>query len=175
MRGAKFACCGSDQSFSDCPARRAGDAHVSLLVKNGEQAKGERVKFQYDFTRLLITNFRECFVFYRDVMGFTPIFGTENDTYADFSTGTLHIALFDKREMAATVGVENLPTQAESQDGVCLVFGVESVDEAREHLEAKGVVLVSAPADRSEWGIRTAHFRDPDGNLIEINQPIEPV
>jgi catechol 2,3-dioxygenase-like lactoylglutathione lyase family enzyme len=27
--------------------------------------------------------------------------------------------------------------------------------------------------DRPEWGIRTAHFRDPDGNLIEINQPLK--
>lgn len=23
-----------------------------------------------------------------------------------------------------------------------------------------------------DWGIRTAHLRDPDGNLIEINQPL---
>lgn len=24
--------------------------------------------------------------------------------------------------------------------------------------------------DRPDWGVRVAHFRDPDGNLIEINQ-----
>ena len=24
------------------------------------------------------------------------------------------------------------------------------------------------------WGIHTAHFRDLDGNLIEINQPLQP-
>ena len=67
------------------------------------------MKFRYDFTRLLVANFRECFVFYRDVMGFDPVFGTENDTYADFSTGTLHIALFAKHEMAAAIGLKNLP------------------------------------------------------------------
>jgi len=29
------------------------------------------------------------------------------------------------------------------------------------------------PTDRSVWGIRTAHFRDPDGNLIEINHALK--
>ena len=130
------------------------------------------MKLKYDFTRLLVTNFRECFIFYRDVMGFTPTFGTENDTYADFSTGAVNIALFDKHEMATTIRTENLPAKAESQDRVCLVFGVASVDEASEYLRTKGVTLVAEPADHPEWGIRTAHFRDPDGNLIEINQPI---
>ncbi len=130
------------------------------------------MQFNYEFTRLLVTNFRACFIFYRDVMGFTPVFGTENDTYADFDTGTIHIALFDKSEMAAAVGAEKLPAGQESQDAVCLVFGVESVDEASEYLRAKGVVLITEPTDHVDWGIRTAHFRDPDGNLIEINQPI---
>ena len=130
------------------------------------------MQFKYEFTRLLVTNFRECFIFYRDILGFTPLFGTENDTYADFSAGAANIALFDKREMAATLGAENLPKRAESQDDVCLVFGVASVDEAYAHLRVKGVTLAAEPADHPDWGIRTAHFRDPDGNLIEINQPI---
>ncbi len=59
------------------------------------------MQFNYEFTRLLVTNFRECYVFYRDVLGFTPVFGDENDTYADFAAGPLNIALFDKQEMAA--------------------------------------------------------------------------
>ncbi|PWW07177.1 hypothetical protein DFQ01_10269 [Paenibacillus cellulosilyticus] len=33
-------------------------------------------------TRLLVDCFRDCFIFYRDVMGFEAIWGTENDTYA---------------------------------------------------------------------------------------------
>jgi len=127
------------------------------------------MQFNYQITRLLVTNFRDCYLFYRDVMGFKPTFGMENDTYADFNTGTLNITLFDKSEMAATVGTEVLPKRPESQDHVCLVFGVQDVDKACEHLRSKGVVLVTEPTDHPDWGIRTAHFRDPDGNLIEIN------
>jgi len=50
---------------------------------------------------------------------------------------------------------------------------LSNVDEVTKELKAKGVVFETGPIDRSEWGIRTAHFRDPDGNLIEINQPLK--
>jgi catechol 2,3-dioxygenase-like lactoylglutathione lyase family enzyme len=45
---------------------------------------------------------------------------------------------------------------------------VESVDAAYGELRAKGISFLAEPGDRSDWGIRVAHFRDPDGNLIEI-------
>jgi lactoylglutathione lyase len=128
--------------------------------------------YKYEFTRLLVSNFKACFRFYRDVMGFQSGYGTENDTYADFSTGTVCIALFDKQEMSATVGTSRLPADAPVQDKVCLVFIVDEVDEACRQLKAKGIALVTEPADHAAWGIRTAHFRDPDGNLIEINQAL---
>ncbi|KAA0254227.1 MAG: hypothetical protein EDM79_20930, partial [Chloroflexi bacterium] len=40
-------------------------------------------------------------------------------------------------------------------------------------LRAHGVTLLTEPTDHADWGIRTAHFRDPDGHLIEINQPLK--
>ena len=131
------------------------------------------MQFRYDFTRLLVANFRETFLFYRDVLGFTPGFGTEHDTYADFVVGSVNISLFDRQEMSAALGTTAKPSRPESQDHVCLVFGVESVDAACRHLREHGVALAAELADHPDWGIRTAHFRDPDGNLIEINQPMQ--
>jgi len=51
-------------------------------------------------------------------------------------------------------------------------FHVDSVDEYYNYLSEKGVQFINEPHDRKDWGIRVAHFRDPDGNLIEINAPI---
>ncbi len=130
------------------------------------------MSFKYTHTRLLVTDFRACFRFYRDVLGFTPTLGDENGIYAEFATGTLHIALFDKNEMAATVGTASLPARLPIQDRVCLVLSVEDVNARSTHLRAQGVALLTPPTDHPNWGIRTAHFRDPDGNLIEINQPL---
>ena len=127
---------------------------------------------KYAFTRLLVTNFKQCFQFYRDVMGFTPGFGTENDTYADFVVGETNISLFDKNEMSQVLGTASLLARPGAQDRVCLTFGVENVDVFYQTLMAKDVKVLVPPTDHPDWGIRTVHFRDPDGNLIEVNQDL---
>lgn len=129
---------------------------------------------KYAFTRLLVTNFKDCFRFYRDVMGFQPGFGTEDATYADFVVGETNISLFDKNEMSQTLGTLAKPVRSDSQDHVCLTFGVDSVDEFYKSLVSKGVKVLVPPTDHADWGIRTVHFRDPDGNLIEVNQNLGP-
>ena len=53
-----------------------------------------------------------------------------------------------------------------------LAAGVADVDAAYEALKAKGVKFVRPPTNQ-RWGLRTAHFADPEGNLWEINQSIE--
>ena len=131
------------------------------------------MSYKFEYTRLLVSNFKACFLFYRDIMGFQATFGTENDIYADFNTGTLTIALFDRQAMSAAVGTTHLPAQVDAQDKVCLVFAVEDVDATCQQLKKQNVQLVAGPSDRPDWGIRAAYFRDPEGNLIEINQPLK--
>ncbi len=131
------------------------------------------MNIKYTHTRLLVSDFKGCFRFYRDVLGFQPAYGTEDGSYADFETGEVDLALFDKEEMSKAVGTANQPARAAIQDGVCLIFKVDSVDEMYRQLAQKGVAFVAAPADRADWGIRTAHFRDPAGNLIEVYQDLK--
>ena len=131
------------------------------------------MELKYTYTRLLVSNFKECFLFYRDVMGFKATFGSEEDVYADFDTGGVAIALFDQNLMSAAIGTSHLPAQSTAQDKACLCFEVEDVDATSLHLGELGVRLVAPPTDHCDWGIRTAHFRDPAGNLIEINQGLK--
>ncbi len=79
---------------------------------------------------------------------------------------------FGKQEMSEVLGTTHLPAQVNAQDKVCLVFAVENVEATCARLKAAGVQLAAELTDHPDWGIRTAHFRDPDGNLIEINQPL---
>jgi lactoylglutathione lyase len=130
------------------------------------------MNYTYAYTRLLVSNFKACFLFYRDVMGFQATYGTENDTYADFNTGAVSIALFDQLEMSKAVGTSHLPLDAVVQDKVCLIFAVKDVDAACQQLTKQGISVIVAPADHPAWGIRSAYLRDPEGNLIEINQPL---
>lgn len=130
------------------------------------------MKFSYDYTRLLVPNYKECFLFYRNVMGFQVTYGSQEAVYADFDTGGHNLALFDRQRMSEAVGTSHVPVHADCQDRMCLVFGVADVDSASRELIDQGVPLVAPPADRPDWGIRTAHFRDPAGNLVEIYQDL---
>jgi lactoylglutathione lyase len=126
--------------------------------------------------RLLVRDFRSCYRFYRDVLGMNATFGTEDDGYADFAAGPVGaeadgvaLALFDAAEMAAALGTPMVPVAG---DRTCLVLRVDDVDRAAAEVTARGAVLVAPPTDHAEWGIRTAHLRDPDGNLVELHHDL---
>lgn len=127
---------------------------------------------RYSYTRLLVSDFSACFRFYRDVLGLMPMFGDENGTYADFDAGGVAIALFSRQEMADAVGAGSLPSALDAQDHVALIFTVADVDAMATELASRGARFVREPHDRPDWGGRVAHFRDPDGTLIELFQSI---
>jgi catechol 2,3-dioxygenase-like lactoylglutathione lyase family enzyme len=128
---------------------------------------------QLNYVRLLVNDFTACFRFYRDVLGMTVTWGEEGSGYADFAVDdSFSLALFDRSDMAQALGTAHLPANAEAQDRVALIFGVEDVEAATQALTRQGVSFVTPPTDHPDWGIRTAHFRDPDGNLIEIFNPL---
>jgi lactoylglutathione lyase len=52
-------------------------------------------------------------------------------------------------------------------------FQVDDLDGAYERLIACGAVDVWGPRDSPEPGVRMAYVTDPDGNLIELVQPVQ--
>lgn len=121
--------------------------------------------------RLLVDDYPGTFTFYRDVLGLEPTFGDETSGYADFETGDVTLALFDGSEMAAAVDGDGPSTRG--RDQVAVVLRVEDVDAVGDALRSDGVGLAAPPTDHPEWGIRTVHCRDPDGNLLEFNEPLD--
>ncbi len=130
--------------------------------------------YQFKNLRLLVKNFKECFLFYRDLLGYQPTWGNENEVYASFDTGTVTLELFERTLESNAVGTSDLPLDTAAQDRVCIVLGVDDIDQAYRELMERGADMVEIPpADHPEWGMRCAWLRDPDGNLIEIYKPLE--
>lgn len=130
--------------------------------------------FKLTHIRLLVNNFAECFKFYRDVMGFEYRAGDENGPYVEFFAGeNVLLALFLKDYMAHVVKTGDKPASVDAQDTVTLIFEVADVDAMARQIEDAGYELINQPMDMEQWVIRVAHFRDPDGNLIEINAPLQ--
>jgi len=53
-----------------------------------------------------------------------------------------------------------------------LIFRVDDVDAMFEHVRAAGAEVLQEPADQF-YGVRDCAFRDPAGNLVRINTPLQ--
>ncbi len=127
------------------------------------------LKIKRHHIRLLVDNFSECFIFYRDILGLPVRYGTEDADYAEFKTDAIHIALYKRSLMRKVTGTVTTPANECMDDPVAIVLRVDDVDQTFEFLNSKGVSFDTVPEDRTEWDCRTAHFRDPAGNLLELN------
>ncbi|MCM3588813.1 VOC family protein [Mesobacillus maritimus] len=121
-------------------------------------------------TRLLVEDYQECYRFYK-FLGFHCTWGDETSNYAQFQVGNTLLAIFDKNQMLDDLNEKKDETAKKPLNEVVLIFAVEDVDEIYESLKSK-VSFLTKPHDRKDWGIRVAHFRDPNGTLIEINKNI---
>ena len=129
-------------------------------------------ELNYTHTRLLVDRFRDTFVFYRDVLGFAVVYGDETGPYAEFRTSSITLALFDRHTMAESVKYPAQTPRDNQQPKLCLTFDVPDVDKLFVLLKERGAAVVASPTDRTAWMVRTAHFADPDGNIIEVNSPL---
>lgn len=130
------------------------------------------------YPRLLVARFAECLRFYDAVLPKTSgghlVKGTETGFYAQWDRGDQSlVVLHDRNIMAEELGTADLPDRHASspaKDAVMLVWRVDDVDGALALCLEHGGALVAGATDRPQWGpnLRTAHVRDPDGNLIEL-------
>ncbi|WP_144461350.1 VOC family protein [Siminovitchia fortis] len=58
-----------------------------------------------------------------------------------------------------------------TSDRIALIFKVDNVEEKYKELKEK-VEFITKPTAQERWEIKVAHFRDPDGSLIEIYESI---
>jgi lactoylglutathione lyase len=122
--------------------------------------------------RLLVRDFHRSLEFYRDVLGLRVHLEVPNDVYAELEAGGARVSLYRHDLMSNVVPTLQVPSAG---DRSLLNLRVDEIDVTYEQLRARGVAFDTEPHDQTQWGIRVAHFRDPDGNLIEIYSPIREI
>ena len=102
--------------------------------------------------------------FYQSVFGL-PI-EYEDDVSAVFNFGNTLINLLAVSEAPGLIGPAKV---ADPSAGARfqLTIQVDDVDALCTELVAKGATILNGPLDRP-WGVRTATFQDPAGNIWEI-------
>lgn len=117
--------------------------------------------------RLLVNDFHTMRSFYRDTLGLRVGFD-DGENFAEVNAGGVDVSLFVRHGMADALD----DLRSGDSDRAVLIFEVDDVDATYRRLSSDAVRFVAPPKDMAEWGIRIALFRDPEGNLVEINQPL---
>jgi catechol 2,3-dioxygenase-like lactoylglutathione lyase family enzyme len=102
--------------------------------------------------------------FYAEVFGVPQIFEDDNSAVFDFGSTVVNLL----KQTAVPELIEPLRSgEPDAGPRSQLTVDVDDVDAVCAELQRRGVQLVNGPMDRP-WGIRTASFRDPAGQLWEI-------
>lgn len=120
---------------------------------------------------LFVQDFQSSLTFYRDILGLEV--AQLEDGFVAFKMQDQDFAINEISKASAMVNVPeaDFEPQTGKTDRVLLCTRVENVDVAYDTLKAKGVEFTLPPTDQY-WGLRTAFFKDPEGNIWEIAHPI---
>jgi catechol 2,3-dioxygenase-like lactoylglutathione lyase family enzyme len=104
--------------------------------------------------------------FYQDVFGLQANHLDADTTMFKFKD----LYVFLHKAAAAQVQVPEVQAEAQKGAGQFAII-VDDVDAVSAELTARGVEVITGPADRP-WGMRTITFTDPGGHIWEIAQEI---
>lgn len=117
---------------------------------------------------LFVDDLDQTKAFYQEVFGLPATF--EDETDAMFRFKNTIVFLTKSSEAQRLIGPAHVGS-AESGPRSVMAIIVDDVDEVCAELDKKGVTLLNGPADRP-WGMRTAAFLDPGGQVWEIAQEL---
>ncbi len=127
---------------------------------------------KYAQIRLMTQRFDETFDFYNKGLGLPVTWGKKGDVYACFRTeNSVELAIFQAELMESHIG-HVTEERDKIHDKIMLSFAVDDIDRCYQEFLTKGITCINEPCDMPEWGIRCLHLRDPEGNLIEVNQEL---
>ncbi|MFE2536568.1 VOC family protein [Streptomyces sp. NPDC059371] len=102
---------------------------------------------------------------------YTNLFGAEEIFRVPEEGPVFYLGLRIGDTDLGLVAKENPETGAGAAPRILLSIGVDDVDETLGRVTALGGSVHGGPNDMP-WGQRVAHIQDPDGNPVNLTQPI---
>jgi lactoylglutathione lyase len=115
-----------------------------------------------------VADLQQTRAFYHDVLGLDVVF-EDADCVGFKLEGRAFIALQVDRAREQLQGEPTATPRAGAT--AFLTTFTDDVDGVHANLAERGISFFQQPADQP-WGMRTAYFKDPDGHVWEIAQPV---
>lgn len=130
------------------------------------------MNFNETTIRILVRkNYGECFDFYTEKIGLVAVWGDRNGPYTSFAVSQDAppcFAIFAGEAMTMFPGYEQ-PKSSTQSDTVVAVIPTLDLEGDYLRLKEAGVPFLSEPQYMEAWGMHCTYFRDPEGNLFELN------
>lgn len=130
------------------------------------------MNFDQTTLRVLVRkNYAECYDFYTEKIGLVAIWGDRNGPYTSFAVSEQAqpcFAIFSAEAMSMFKGYVQ-PNTNEQLDTIVAIIPTENLDEDYARMKDMGIVFLGEPQYIEAWGMRCTYFRDPEGNLFELN------
>lgn len=122
-------------------------------------------------TVLAVADYARSLAFYRDRLGFAVEASYEDPPYATLTRAGARLSLAEQGHPAKDrPGVSMVAPSDRSLLTAILVLEVTDCMEAHRELSAAGVPFLAEPYS-PPWGGHRCFAVDPDGNLIELEEP----
>jgi catechol 2,3-dioxygenase-like lactoylglutathione lyase family enzyme len=133
------------------------------------------MNLKYICTRLNVENYTDCKLFYQNILGFKISLNDDAEEYTELDAGATKITILNRSRLKDYIDSIESATYDHRDAKMILTFAVPDLDDAIAQLKAKGVPIFSSPWHFPEeegltGGFLTACIRDPDGNIIELEQ-----
>ena len=119
---------------------------------------------------LAVSDFQRSLAFYRDLLGFQVEALYDDPPYAILSRAGMRLSLAEQGHTAPDHDVVMTAPADPSRSAAMLVLEVEDAHAVYEALEGEGADFV-APLYSPPWGGHRFFLLDPDGFLVEVEQP----
>ena len=128
-------------------------------------------------TVMVRKDYGACFDFYTQKLGLIPVMGDRNGPWCGFvvnegdSEEDYCFAIFSGGAQSAYKGYVQ-PVAASQPDTISLGIPSDNVDGDYKRLKEAGVEFLGEPQTIEAWGMRCVYFRDPEGNLLSLEEDI---
>lgn len=130
------------------------------------------MEVQSAHTRLFVSDMAACARFYQDILKFEVVTLQLEKGYAEFKVANMRLSLFSQQEMSEILRTSELPKAHNCQDRFGLILQVKNLDDLYHQLREAGVSFAEPPTKNSEFSLKVAYCRDPEGNLIGLFESI---
>lgn len=131
------------------------------------------MKFNETTIRILVRkNYGDCFDFYTKKLGLIAVWGDRNGPYTSFAVNSDTppcFAIFLGEAMSMFQGYQQPNVNTTITDTVVAVIPTLDLDGDYLRLKEAGVNFLGELQYIEDWGMRCTYFRDPEGNLFELN------